>query len=119
MVTKAELVTIFRKEAEDLMRANDRNTHKAQYGTKTLEVGANYIILEADTDPASDVITSYETPEEYEIRFHKAIDSEGIDIKEALTITDKTSAGFTVTSGFIGELEWETFLKYPNFNFWT
>ena len=119
MPTKEELITTFRKENEDLVQANVRNIYKYQYGTKVLAVGDNVITLATDTDPASEVTTSYLTAEEYEIRFHKAVDSDDIDIKMALVISAKTSAGFTVTSDFIGSLEWETFLKIPNFNYWT
>lgn len=119
MPTKEELVTIFRKELEDLVQANVRNIFKSQYGTKTLVIGNNVITLEADTDPASEVTTSYLTADEYEIRFHEAIDTDGIDIKQALSITNKTAAGFTVVSPLAGTLKWETFLKIPNFNYWT
>jgi hypothetical protein len=62
---------------------------------------------------------AYTDPSEYEIRFHEALDADGIDIKASLVIIDKTAVSFTVNSLLIGTLKWETFLKVPNFNYWT
>jgi len=72
--------------------------------------------------PVLTVDEAFTDPDEYEIRFHKAVevvDEEEIDIKQALVITEKTVVSFTVNSPVVGTLQWEIFLKYPNFNFWT
>ncbi len=113
MATKAELITAFRKENEDLTQANVRNIYKAKYGTANLAIGTTTITLPIDDD------TAYATADEYEIRFHEAIDTDDIDIKEAIYISTKTATAFIVTSPLVGTLKWETFLKIPNFNFWT
>ena len=119
MATKAELITIFRKENEDLCQANVRNIFKAQFGTKTLSIGDNVITLAVDSDPASEVRTDYLTAEEYGIKYYEALDGDGIDIKMALVVTSKTASSFTVNSLTTGTLKWETFLLLPNFNYWT
>ena len=113
MTTKAELIEAFRQANEDLTQANVRNIYKAKYGTASLIVGSNVITLPLDSD------TAYATADEYEIRFLEAIDGDDIDIREALSISAKTSSSFTVTSPRAGSLRWETFLKVPNFNFHT
>lgn len=113
MSTKEELITAFRKEAEDLTQAIVRNIFKAKYGEDNLIIGDTTIILPIDSD------TAYATAEEYDVRFHSAVDTDGIDIKEAIYIKSKTASAFVINSPLVGTVRWETFLKVPNFNFWT
>ncbi len=117
MATQAELIEIFRKANEDLTQANVRNIYKAKFGTSELVVGDNVIEI-----PVLTVDEAYADPDEYLIRFYKAVeivDEEEIDISAALVVTNKTAVSFTVSSPVIGTLQWEIFLKYPNFHFWT
>lgn len=113
MPTKEELIELFRKANEDLTQANVRNIFKAKYGEITIEPGDNTVTLPLDSD------TAYLTAGEYEIRFHEATDTDGIDIKQALIIKNKTATSFVIESTLDGLVRWETFLKVPNFNFWT
>lgn len=113
MATKEELIEAFRKEAEDLTQAIVRNIFKAKYGEEDLVIGDTTITLPIDSD------TEYSTADEYEIRFLSAVDTDGIDIKEAIYIKSKTASAFVVNSPLVGYVRWETFLKVPNFNFWT
>ena len=108
-----DAVTALRKETEDLVQANVRNIFKAKFGEESLVVGDNTV-----TFPISDD-TAYLTADEYEIRIQEAYDGDGIDITNALIISNKTVSGFTVNSLRVGSLKWESFLKTPNFNFWT
>jgi hypothetical protein len=113
MTTKAELVEIFRQANEDLTQANVRNIFKAKYGEQVLSVGLNTITL-----PLSDN-TAYSTADEYDIQFLEARDEDDIDIRPALVISEKTALSFKVTSPAVTTLRWQTFLRVPNFNFWT
>ncbi len=114
MATKAELIEAFRQATDDLINAHDRKIHKAKYGEKALVVGANNTI----TLPLADD-TAYSTADEYEIQFLEALDSDDIDIRPALIITDKTAVSFKVTSPGIANLRWQTFLKVANHTFYT
>lgn len=113
MATKAELIEIFRKEAEDLTQAIVRNIFKAKYGENNLIIGDTTITLPVDSD------TAYATADEYDVRFNSAIDTDGIDIKEAILIKNKTATSFVIESPLVGTVKWESFLKVPNFNFFT
>ena len=107
------LITAFRKETEDLVQANVRNIFKVKYGEKTLSVGSNTITFQIGTDD------SYLNGTEYEVKFFEATDSDGIDIKEAISITTQTASAFTINTPRAGVLRWQTNLKTPSFNFWT
>ena len=107
------LIADFRKETEDLVQANVREIYKAKSGTKTLASGSNNIVFSVDDE------INYSNANDYGIRFRSAIDTDGFDIKEAISITAKTTSGFTVNSPGAGELKWETYLITPDFGFWT
>jgi hypothetical protein len=62
--------------------------------------------------------TAYTSVDDYEIRIQEALDADGVDIRNAITIT-KGVTGFTVVSSRAGDIKWESFLKYPDFDFWT
>jgi hypothetical protein len=113
MATKAELIEVFRKATEDLMQAKDRITYKAKYGENVLAVGDNTITLPIADD------TAYATADEYDISFIEALDADDIDIRPALVISNKTATSFKVYSPNITTLRWQTYLKVPNFNFFT
>ena len=116
-MTEAQLIAlieVFRKEAEDLTQANVRSIYKSKYGEANIIEGDTVIAL-VSTVPEE----VYDNATDYEIRFHSAISDDDINIKEAVSITDKTAVSFTVNSPMAGVLKWETFLKIPNFNYWT
>lgn len=108
-----DAITAFRKEAEDLAQANVRNIFKAKFGEEALVVGQITVSFPIASD------TAYSGADDYEIRIHEALDEDGIDIKAALIISDKTTSGFKIYSPLAGTVKWESFLKTPNFNFWT
>lgn len=108
-----ELITTFRKAVEDLVQANVRTIFKAKYGTKTLTAGSNTITFDVGTDD------NYTSGTEYTVRFIEAVDSNNIDIRDAIYITSQTASAFVVNSARAGTLKWESHLNVPNFNFWT
>ena len=109
-MTYEEAITAFRKAAEDLTQANVRDIFKPKYGEVTMEIGDNTITFSGE---------AYLTADEYEIKFHQATDTDGIDIKDAISIESKAVGSFTINTPRAGTLRWVTSLKTPNFNFWT
>jgi hypothetical protein len=110
MAVNPEDIEQFRKDTEDLVQANVRAIFQVKYGELSMEAGDNTINLSGDAYPSDSV---------YEIRFHQATDSDGIDIRDAISIEEKTVDSFTINTPRAGTLRWVTFLKTPQFNFWT
>jgi hypothetical protein len=113
MATLEQLVTIFRKECEDMIYANQIATYLIQYGTVSASSG----------DTSINFDTAYGNTE-YEIHFFEATDVNDIDIRDAITITDKTSSGFTFNLPRAAEIRWQAHRRTPIFNhplgtFWT
>ena len=107
-------IEIFRKATEDLIQANVRSIYKSKYGETNIIDGTTVISL-----PSAVPEEVYTNASDYEIRLHEALDNEGINILEAIIITNKTTTTFTVSSPAAALLKWETFLKVPNFNYHT
>lgn len=107
------LITAFRKETEDLVQSNIRNVFKAKYGEAALTAGSNTITFPVGTDDV------YQSDDEYEVRFSEATDTDGTDIREAISITEQTASAFIVSTPRAGTLRWQANLKTPNFNFHT
>ena len=103
------LITEFRKENEDLVTAMVRDIFNVLYGQANLEEGVISIYLS----------TAYISTDDYEVVVFSAVDTDGTDIKEALTITKSSVSGFTVLSPRAGILRWETIRRLPKLNFWT
>lgn len=104
------LIAVFRKETEDLVNANVENIYQRKQGTKTLVVGTNEISLPG---------ASYASADNYEVQFFEATDTDGVDIKEAISIETKATNGFVVNTPRAGTLRWISFLKVPNFTYHT
>lgn len=104
------LITAFRKEAEDLGQANVEKIYQRKQGELAIVVGDNQIALPGDP---------YASADGYEIVFFEAIDEDLIDIKEAISIETQTTGGFVINTPRAGNLRWITFLKVPNFSYWT
>lgn len=112
-MTIEELITVFRKETEDLVQANVRAIYKRKYGETPLIVGENIISF-----PVEDNDTAYASAGEYSIRLLKAMNND-VSIVLSLEIRNKTASGFTVYTPRDTVLHWETFLLYPDFSFHT
>lgn len=112
-MTKEEAIEYFRKATEDLVQSNVRTIFKAKSGEKEVSEGDNSVSFPIDDD------TAYSSSDEYEIEIQYARDANGIDIKDALEITDQTSTGFNISASRAGTVRWESHLRTPNFNFWT
>ncbi len=110
MTVNPEDIEQFRKDTEDLVQANVRVIYQAKYGELSMEAGDNVIALSGDAYSADDV---------YEIEFYQATDTSGIDIRDAISIDSRTVNSFTINTPRAGTLRWVTFLKTPQFNFWT
>ena len=106
-------ITALRKELEDLTQANVRNIYKAQYGEENIVNGNYGVAFQVNAD------TSFQSGDEYEVVIHEALSEDGMDIRQAVTVTNKTATGFQVSSPIAGTMKWYIFLKVPNFNFWT
>jgi hypothetical protein len=113
MSTLTDLIEAFRQETEDLVHANVRKMFRAKYGEETIIAGDNSIVLPVGTDD------TYETANEYDIAIAEAKDLDNIDIKDALVVKDITASGFVITSPRAGAIRWYTFLRTPDFFFWT
>ena len=106
-------IEFFRKSTEDLVQANVREIFKVKYGEQELIKGDNTVRLSDGGD------SDYTDAGEYEIKIFEAVDKDGIDIKDALSIASRTASLFVIVSPRSGRLRWTTSLKTPNFQFWT
>ncbi len=97
-----------RKATEDLIQVNVREIFQVQYGEETLIDGDLTVTLE----------TAYDDAGLYEVYVVQAVDNDGVDIKEAISIT-KGTGSFVVASSCAGTLRWTSCLKMPYFNFWS
>lgn len=104
------LIGEFRKECEDLIRANIKDTFQIQYGE---------LDIVADTPTVINLGEAYAASTLYEVVLFEATDSEGVNILDAVTISDKGTASFTLTSLRGGHIRWETALKTLKLDFWT
>ena len=106
-------VTDVRKALEDMVYANLIDIYMIKHGTDACIVGDNSI--------AFPVIAGYEydSADDYIIEFYEALDTNGIDIRPALVVKDKTVNGFTVYTPRATTIKWTAMRKTPKINFWT
>lgn len=109
-MTYEEAIAKFRKDTEDIVQANVRDIFQVKYGELSMSEGDNTINLPGDAYSYNDV---------YEIEFYQATDSDGIDIRDAISIESRTTNSFVINTPRAGTLRWITKLKTPKFTFWT
>jgi len=109
-MTTEELITIFRKETEDLIHANNNEIYLVKNIETSLSVGANSIAFSGD---------AYDDADDYKIDIYSAIDGDGIDVTAELTISGRTSSGFVITAITACDVKITTSRKTPKFNYWT
>lgn len=104
------LITVFRKENEDLTIAKIREMFQIQYG--------EFDILAEETlsIPLTD---AYSSDSVYEIKFFEATDTDGVNIVDALVIDEQLTTSFSIYSSRAAHVRWQTGLKTPLINFWT
>lgn len=113
MPTIGELITIFRKECEDLIYANLKATFLIQSDEIAATAGSNSV----------NFATAYGNTD-YQVTFLVALDSNGINIQDACIITAQTESGFTFTIARNATVVWQAarrspILNYPLGTFWT
>lgn len=104
------LITIFRKENEDLTISKIKEMFQIQYG--------EFTILEGETKSIA-LPEAYSNSGVYEIKFYQATDTEGTNIIDALVIDDQQAGSFDIYSPREATVRWQTGLKTPLLNFWT
>ena len=109
MPTKAELITLFRKEVEDFINILWKTIYEIQYGTLSASVGDNTVSL----------TTAYGSVDDYEIVFYEAMDGDDIDIRDSLVIENKAVGGFTIVCERACSIRWATLLRTPNISYFT
>jgi len=110
MPTQEELITAFRKEAEDLVQAMLIQIFLVKYGELNASPGDNIISFTGD---------AYDSATDYTIRIVEALDGDGIDVKGELNIKDKTANGFKINAVRTCVIKWQTGRNSPKINFHT
>ena len=110
MPTIEELITEFRKAAEDLYSALTIKIFLMKYGELSASAGDNPISFTGD---------AYDSATDYNIRIIEALDGEGISVKGELEIKNKTANGFTINAIRACNIKWQTARNSPKINFWT
>ena len=103
-------ITVFRKETEDLIVANNVKMFHVQYGTFT--------ILAAETKSIA-LTTAYTYSYDYEVKIFEATDTDGVNIVDALTIPSQETTYFEIYSPRAATVRWQTVLRTPLIDFWT
>ena len=104
------LIPAFRKETEDLIKANIKDTFQTKYGE---------VNVQADTPLVVQMTEAYAGADLYEVILYEATDTDGANMTDAITISERQADRFTLTSLRDGRVRWETTLKMPKINFWT
>jgi hypothetical protein len=105
------LLTAFRKETEDLTVSLVKDMFQIQYGEISITAG------ETKTVSLSDPV--YASASDYQVVVFEATDINGVNIIDAITITDQGTNYFEVHSPRAGTIRWQTIRKTPKINFWT
>lgn len=103
-------ITIFRKETEDLIIANNVKMFQIQYGTFTILAGETKSIALA---------TAYTHDYDYEVKIFEATDTDGVNIIDALTIPSQATTYFEIYSPRNATVRWQTVLRTPLIDFYT
>lgn len=104
------MITSFRKETDDLITATVQTMFNILYGE---------VYVTANVDSSISLSTPYDSTSDYEVRIFSALDADGTDITEALTITKVSASGFKINSPRGGTVRWTTSRRVPKINFWT
>lgn len=113
-MTQAELqqlITVFRKETEDLITSINVEMFKIQYGEESM--------LEDETITVN-LIDAYSAASDFEVVIFEALDTDGVNIKDALVVAEsKTASSFSIYSPRECTVRWQTLRRTPLINFWT
>ena len=105
------LITVFRKETEDLITSMNIEMFQIQYGETT--------ILEDETKTIN-LGSAYPLVTDFEIVIFEASDTDGVNIKDALIVGEtKTVSSFSIYSPRACTVRWQTLRRTPLINFWT
>lgn len=112
-MTEQELdaaIEVFRKETEDLCVAKIKEMFQVQYG--------EFTILASETKSIA-LAEAYSSSSVYEVKIFEATDTDGVNIADALVITNQEAGYFEIFSNREASVRWQTVLKTPLLNFWT
>lgn len=104
------LVTQVRKENEDLITAKMEDMFQIQYGEFDCVAGQPVLIPLAK---------AYDTVDIYQVLIFEALDTDGVDMRDAVSVIDRQRNSFTLLPLRDGHICWETVLKTPKINYWT
>lgn len=105
-----DMITVFRKETEDLVKSLFKETYLIQYGES--------IMAEAETKTIT-LTEAYLNVDDYEIRLFSAIDSDGANVIDSIVLSDKLAGGFKIYSPRPSLVRWQTVRRIPLINYWT
>lgn len=113
-MTDAELnalITSFRQETEDLTKALVREIFNIQYNEVAVPTGP--------TGASESFTTAYDSIDDYEVRILSALDADGTNIADAVTVTKVSASGFTLTTERAGTVRWQSSRRLPKIDFFT
>lgn len=110
MPTVDELIQIFRKETEDLLTSKEQyhwNIHKWET-----------TISEGETKTFN-ITNAFDSASDYHIIIHEALDSDGVNIIDALEINPISSSQFSIYSPRACSIKVNVQRKTPKFELFT
>jgi len=110
------LVEALGKETQDFARAAVISMFLIKYGTLSAIVGDITVSFTSGTDVTRD--DPY-ADTGYIINILEALDSDGVDVRGELEITNKTVNGFTINSTTACTIKWQTSRQAPLIDFYT
>lgn len=112
MSVLSDLITVFRKETEDLFKSLIEDTFLIKYFELEATIGDNNVAFTG---------IPYESGDDYVVSVYSAVDGDGIDVRGELEILDsnKTANGFIISCLTDCSIRLQTGRKIPKMNFWT